>query len=224
MNNTDKTPEKAEKSRVEVVEGYIIHITVMVSGGGTNLQALIDGIAEGQIPGARIALVLSSREGAFALERARRAGINTVVVSKENYANQDELSDAILAAMAEAETDLVVTAGYMSILDKRVCSAYKGRMINIHPSLLPKYGGVGYYGLRVHQAVLAAGEKETGATVHYVDDEGVDSGEIILQERIRVLENDTPESLQKRVLEEVEHRLIVEGTNLVVQKLLRSLV
>ena len=191
----------------------------MVSGGGTNLQALIDGVADGRIAGARIVLVLSSREGAYALERAKRAGIRTVVVGKEGYPDEDGRADAILAALTEAGTDLVVTAGYMSILGKRVCTAFKGRMINIHPSLLPRYGGIGYYGIRVHQAVIAAGERETGATVHYVDDEGVDSGEVILQERVPVLEGDTAETLQRRVLEEVEHRIIVEGTNIVVRRL-----
>jgi len=197
----------------------MINISVMVSGGGTNLQALIDGVDDGRIAGAKIALVLSSRDGVYALERAKKAGIKTVVISKEEYREAVEMADAILAALKEAETDLVVTAGYMSIIHKKVCAAYAGRMINIHPALLPKFGGVGYYGLRVHRAVLEAGEKETGATVHYVDDEGVDSGEIILQERVPVLEDDTPETLQKRVLEEVEHRLIVNATNLIVQKL-----
>jgi len=191
----------------------------MVSGGGTNLQALIDGVGEGLIEGAGIALVLSSRDGVYALERAKAAGIKTIVISKEEYAGEEEKADAILAALRQAETDLVVTAGYMSIIHKKVCGAYAGRMINIHPALLPKFGGVGYYGLRVHRAVIEAGEKETGATVHYVDDEGVDTGGIIAQRRIAVFEDDTPETLQKRVLEEVEHELIVEATNLVVQKL-----
>jgi len=195
----------------------------MVSGGGTNLQALIDGVEDGRIAGARIALVLSSRDGVYALERARRAGVRTVVISKEDYPDEEEKADAILAALADAGTGLVVTAGYMSILNRRVCAAYKGRMINIHPSLLPKYGGAGCYGLRVHRAVLEAGEKETGATVHYVDDEGIDSGEIILQKRVPVMEGDTPETLQRRVLEEVEHRIIVEATNAIVQKLAHTL-
>ena len=197
----------------------MINISVMVSGGGTNLQALIDGVADGRIEGARIVLVLSSRDGAYALERARRAGIETVVVGKEEYESDEERADAILAALREAKTDLVVTAGYMSIIHKRVCRAYKGRMINIHPALLPRFGGVGYYGLRVHKAVLEAGETETGATVHFVDDEGVDSGEIIMQRSVPVLSGDTPETLQRRVLEEVEHSLIVDATNSIVRKL-----
>lgn len=196
-----------------------VNISVMVSGGGSNLQALIDGAADGRLAGARIALVLSSRDGVRALERARLAGIPTAVVSKADHPDETEKAGAILAALAGKKTDLVVMAGYMSILDKRVCAAYAGRMINIHPALLPKYGGVGYYGLRVHQAVLEAGEPETGATVHYVDGKSVDSGEIILQGRVPVADGDTPESLQARVLE-AEHRIIVEATAAVVRKLL----
>jgi len=194
----------------------------MVSGGGTNLQALIDGVADGRIAGARIALVLSSKDGVYALERARKAGIPTIVISKEAFENEEKKADAILDALAEAQTDLVVTAGYMSIIHKKVCAAYAGRLINIHPALLPKHGGVGYYGLRVHRAVLEAGEAETGATVHYVDTEGVDSGEIIMQRSIAVRPDDTPETLQRRVLDEVEHHLIVDATALVVKKLAAS--
>lgn len=197
----------------------MINISVMVSGGGTNLQALIDGVADGRIQDASIALVLSSRPGVYALERAEKAGIRTAVIDKEEYPDDEERADAILAALREAGTDLVVTAGYMSILHKRVCTAYTGCMINIHPALLPKFGGLGYYGIRVHRAVLEAGEKTTGATVHYVDAEGVDTGETILQGQIPVLSGDTPETLQKRVLDEVEHRILVEATNLVVQKI-----
>ena len=197
----------------------MINISVMVSGGGSNLQALIDGVKDGRIEGAKIVLVLSSKDGAYALERAAKESIKTVVISKKDYPDEIEKADAILAALAEAQTDLVVTAGYMSIVDKRICSAYKGRIINIHPALLPKHGGLGYYGIRVHQAVLEAGDKETGATVHYIDEEGVDSGEIILQKSTRILDGDTPETLQKRVLEEVEHPCIVEATDIVVKRL-----
>jgi len=196
----------------------VTNITVMVSGGGTNLQALIDGVEDGRIKNARIALVLSSRDGVFALERAKRAGIDTIVIGKEAYPGEEERADAILAALEKAGTDLVVTAGYMSIIHKKVCGAYAGRMINIHPALLPKFGGVGYYGLRVHRAVLEAGESETGATVHYVEGEGVDTGAIIMQRSVEVFADDTPETLQKRVLEEVEHDLIVDATDRIVQK------
>ena len=191
----------------------------MVSGGGTNLQALIDGAADGRLEGAKLVLVISSKSGAYALERARKAGINTAVIEKSDYPGEPEKTNEILRALKEANTDLVVLAGYMSILDERVCSAYKDRIINIHPALLPRHGGVGYYGLRVHRAVLAAGDKETGATVHYVDEGGVDTGRIILQRSIKVRTDDTPESLQKRVLEEVEHPLIIEAANIVARKL-----
>jgi phosphoribosylglycinamide formyltransferase-1 len=201
-------------------ETSVRRISVMVSGGGTNLQAVIDGVADGRIPGAVIALVLSSRDGVYSLERARKAGIPTVVISKKDYPDEEAKADAILAALAEVGTDLVVMAGYMSILSPRVCRAYAGRMINIHPALLPKHGGPGYYGLHVHEAVLAAGDTESGATVHYVTDGEVDSGEIISQGRVPVLAGDTPETLQQRVLT-VEHRILPEATALVLQKLFR---
>jgi phosphoribosylglycinamide formyltransferase-1 len=197
----------------------MINISVMVSGGGSNLQALIDGVSAGEIEGAKIALVLSSKDDAYALQRAARAGIKIAIISKKDYPEDNEKTDAILQALSEAETDLVVAAGYMNIIDRRLCSAYKGRIINIHPALLPKHGGLGYFGIHVHQAVIDAGDKESGATVHYIDEEGVDTGEIILQKSVPVFENDTPEILQKRVLEEVEHKIIVEATNMIVQKL-----
>ncbi|GHU65040.1 hypothetical protein AGMMS49983_12080 [Clostridia bacterium] len=196
----------------------VMNISVMVSGGGTNLQALIDRVADGSIPDARIALVLSSRDGVYSLERARKASIKTVVISKKDYPDEEAKTDAILAALAEEGTDLVVMAGYMIIVSPRIPRAYAGRIINIHPALLPRHGGPGYYGLHVHEAVLAAGDTESGATVHYVDDRGVDSGEIILQGRVPVLDGDTPEILQQRVLT-VEHRILPEATALVLQKL-----
>lgn len=190
----------------------------MVSGGGTNLQAVIDGVADGRIPNAGIVLVLSSRDGVYSLERAREAGIPTKVISKTDYPDEEKKADAIIEALEDAGTDLVVMAGYVSILSKRVCRAFAGRMINIHPALLPKHGGPGYYGIHVHEAVLAAGDKESGATVHYVADGEVDGGEIILQGSVPVLDDDTPETLQQRVLT-VEHRIIVEGTVKALQKI-----
>ena len=196
----------------------IARISVMVSGSGTNLQAVIDGVADGRIPNARIVLVLSSRDGVYSLERARKAGIPTKVISKVNYPDEEDKADAIIEALQDAETDLVVMAGYVSILSKRVCRAFAGRMINIHPALLPKHGGPGYYGIHVHEAVLAAGDTESGATVHYVSDGEVDGGEIILQGSVSVLDDDTPETLQQRVLT-VEHRIIVEGTAQVLKSL-----
>ena len=196
----------------------IARISVMVSGGGTNLQAVIDGVADGRIPNAHIVLVLSSRDGVYSLERARKSGIPTKVISKADYPDEEDKADAIIAALEDVGTDLVVMAGYVSILSRRVCRAFSGRMINIHPALLPKHGGQGYYGIHVHEAVLAAGDTESGATVHYVSDGEVDGGEIILQGSVPVLEDDTPETLQQRVLT-VEHRIIVEGTVKALQRL-----
>ena len=184
----------------------MLNISVMASGGGTNFQAILDALASGEIENAEVKLLIASNDKAFAIERAKGAGIKTVVISAKDYPDMDAKTDAILKALAEAETDLIVLAGYMSILDPKVIQEYSGRIINIHPSLIPKHCGKGMYGLKVHEAVLAAGDKETGATVHYVD-EGVDTGEIILQEKVPVMDGDTPEVLQKRVLE-TEHKIL----------------
>lgn len=187
----------------------MLRIAVLVSGGGTNLQAVIDGVESGEIPQARVVRVISSNSRAFSLERAKKHGIPGIVIGKENYPDVGERTDAILRELASAEADLVVLAGYMSILDPAVIQAYRGRIINIHPSLIPKYCGMGFYGKRVHEAVLAGGETESGATVHFVD-EGVDSGPIILQSRVPVLKGDTPETLAARVLE-TEHEILVQA-------------
>ena len=184
----------------------MLNISVMASGGGTNFQAILDALASGEIENAEVKLLIASNDKAFAIERAKGAGIKTVVISAKDYPDMDAKTDAILKALAEAETDLIVLAGYMSILDPKVIQEYSGRIINIHPSLIPKHCGKGMYGLKVHEAVLAAGDTETGATVHYVD-EGVDTGEIILQEKVPVVDGDTPEVLQKRVLE-TEHKIL----------------
>ena len=184
----------------------MLNISVMASGGGTNFQAILDALASGEIENAEVKLLIASNDKAFAIERAKGAGIKTVVISAKDYPDMDAKTDAILKALAEAETDLIVLAGYMSILDPKVIQEYSGRIINIHPSLIPKHCGKGMYGLKVHEAVIAAGDTETGATVHYVD-EGVDTGEIILQEKVPVMDGDTPEVLQKRVLE-TEHKIL----------------
>ena len=191
----------------------MINISVLVSGRGSNLQAIIDGIDSGQIEDAQIKLVISSNEHAYALERAHDAGINTAVVSSADFPGVEEKGDELLRLLEEAGTDLVVLAGYMSILSLRVCRAYKGRMINIHPSLIPKHCGEGMYGIKVHESVIASGDAESGATVHYVDDKEVDGGEIILQNTVPVMPNDTPETLAARVLE-TEHKLYVQGVNI----------
>ncbi|MDR1796336.1 MAG: phosphoribosylglycinamide formyltransferase [Clostridiales Family XIII bacterium] len=194
----------------------MVNIAVLVSGGGTDLQSLIDAEKGGRLKGARLALVVSSKAGVYALERAAAAGIEAVVIEKKGYEDEEAFAGALLAALEEAGIGLVVLAGYLCILPPRVVRAYPGRILNIHPALLPKHGGPGYYGLHVHEAVLAAGDCESGATVHYVD-EGVDSGEIILQESVPVLPGDTPEALQARVLE-VEHRILPEAVRMVVAR------
>jgi phosphoribosylglycinamide formyltransferase-1 len=194
----------------------LVNIAALVSGGGTNLQAIIDAVEGGRIKGARMTLVISSKPDAYALKRASKAGIKTAVVSKADFPDGEERTDELLRLLSEAGTDLVVLAGYMSILPPKIVQRYAGRMINIHPALLPRHGGEGYYGLRVHRAVLAAGDEESGATVHFVD-EGVDSGEIILQGKVPVLEGDTPEALAERVLA-VEHRIFVEAINVVLER------
>lgn len=192
-----------------------LRISVLVSGGGTNLQAIIDGIETGEIKDAEIVQVISSSPKAYALERATRHGIKTRVIDKNTYREQQERSQELLDALQDEKTDLVVLAGYMSILDETLVKAFKNRIINIHPSLIPKYCGPGYYGMRVHRAVIEAGEKESGATVHYVD-EGVDTGPIIMQKKVPVLEGDTPEALAARVLG-IEHSILCESIKKIVK-------
>lgn len=196
----------------------MLRISVLVSGGGTNLQAIIDGIESGMIQHAEIVQVISSTSKAFSLERAKKHNIKALVIGKENIADSQERSSSILSALKEAKTDLVILAGYMSILDASLTEAYKDRIINIHPSLIPAFCGPGFYGKRVHEAVLAAGAIETGATVHFVD-EGVDTGKIIIQEAVPVLEGDTPDSLAARVLI-TEHKILQEAIKKIVTSIL----
>lgn len=183
-------------------------VAVLVSGGGTNLQALIDKVADGQLDDVEIVRVISSRGDAFALTRAEKAGITTAVARE-----QQEVLKELKASGAE----IVVLAGYMRVLSPEIIAEYRDRIINIHPSLIPKYCGKGFYGMRVHKAVIEAGEKESGATVHYVD-EGVDTGAIILQEKVPVLDGDTPETLAARVLE-TEHEILARGLERAVDNL-----
>ncbi len=183
----------------------------MVSGGGTNLQALIDAQERGELSSGKIALVIASREGAYALERAKKAGIPTAVIPRKDYATQEAFDKAILNAWKEARIHLVVLAGYLSILSAMVTSgAYRDRIINVHPSLIPSFCGEGFYGLRVHKAALEKGVKVTGATVHVVN-EVPDGGKILLQKAVEVREGDTPEALQKRVMEEAEWVLLPQA-------------
>ncbi len=180
-----------------------VRVAVLCSGGGTNLQAILDSAAAGNIPSGEIALVVSDNASAFALERARRAGVETVVVDKKQYPDRKERETRILAALEERNIGLVVLAGFMTILSEAFTKKYEMRMINVHPSLIPSFCGPGFYGLKVHEAALARGVKVTGATVHYVN-EVCDGGPIIAQKAVCVEEGDTPEILQKRVMREAE--------------------
>lgn len=195
----------------------MLNVVVMVSGGGTNLQAIIDNIESGQIRNARIAAVISNNANAYALERAKKHGIPAVCISPKDFSSRQEFNEAFLEKVEEIGPDLIVLAGFLVVIPPEMIRRYPNQIINIHPSLIPKYCGKGFYGKRVHKAVLEGGEKESGATVHFVD-EGVDTGEIILQEKVPVLEGDTPDELAARVLK-VEHRILAEGLNQVAAKI-----
>lgn len=192
----------------------MINIAVLVSGGGSNMQAIIDGILSGKIQRAKVSLVISSKTSAFAIERAENAGIPVKILSNKILVDEKERAQKLLELLDEANTDLIVLAGYMKVIPAEVVAEYRNRIINIHPSLIPKHCGKGYYGIRVHESVLAAGDSESGATVHFVD-EGVDTGRIIIQEKVPVLEGDDADVLAARVLE-VEHKIIVKAVNDVV--------
>ncbi len=189
-------------------------IAVLVSGGGTNLQALIDAQARGEITSGEIVLVATNRPDAYALTRAQNAGIPTVVINKKACVDAAEFEEKLCAALDGAGTELIVLAGFLCILSENFTNRYKGRIINIHPSLIPSFCGEGYYGLKVHEAALARGVKLTGATVHYVN-EIPDGGEIILQQAVEVKPGDTPEILQRRVMEEAEWHLLPRAAEIV---------
>lgn len=193
-----------------------IRITVMISGSGTNLQAIIDAVEAGEIPRAKIVLVISNQASAYGLERAENHDIPTEIITDHDFADIKDREKAVIAALDNERTDLVVLAGYMKILPEAVIDAYEGRIINIHPALLPKFGGRGFYGLKVHQAVLDAGETETGVSIHYVTKE-VDAGPIILQKKVEVRQSDTPEILAERVLER-EHELYPQAIKKVIEE------
>ena len=196
-------------------------IAVLVSGGGTNLQALIDAQSRGDISHGEIVLVISNKEGAYALERAARAGIPAVVITKAACGDQEAFEDALLAQLAACEIELIVLAGFMSILSKRFTDAYEKRILNVHPSLIPSFCGEGFYGLRVHRAALERGIKVTGATVHFVN-EIPDGGEIILQKAVAIEEGDTPEILQRRVMEQAEWILLPRAVELVSERMAQN--
>ncbi|MBE6721552.1 phosphoribosylglycinamide formyltransferase [Caproicibacterium amylolyticum] len=191
----------------------MLNIAVLVSGGGTNLQALIDAQNRGEIPNGKISLVVSSRPDAYALERAQKAGIAAKVLRRKEFAQQTAYDDALLQILAENQTGLVILAGFMTIISERIIHAYENKMINIHPSLIPSFCGEGFYGLRVHEAALARGVKVTGATVHFVN-EVCDGGPIILQKAVEIQAGDTPETLQRRVMEQAEWHLLPKAAAL----------
>ena len=188
-------------------------ICVLVSGGGTNLQALIDAEKSGIIKNGKITCVISSKEGAYALERAKNAGIGTVVIPRKEYADSKSYSEAILAELNRQGADLVVLAGFMVILDECGTKAYPYRIINVHPALIPSFCGEGFYGLRVHEKALEYGVKVSGATIHFVN-EKADAGAIILQGAVDVANYETPESLQKKIMENVEWKLLPKAVSL----------
>ena len=182
-------------------------IAVLVSGGGTNLQALIDAQQSGILQSGEIVLVISNNQGAFALTRAESAGIATAVISKKELGSAEAFEDALLARLEEEKIDLIVLAGFMVILSRRFTDTYPERILNVHPSLIPSFCGEGFYGLHVHEAALAYGVKVTGATVHFVN-EIPDGGRIVMQKAVEILEGDTPEVLQKRVMQEAEWKIL----------------
>lgn len=191
-------------------------IVVLVSGGGTNLQALIDAEERREIPGGKITCVISSNPDAFALKRAEYHGIKSRVLVRKDFEDVHAYSKAMLAALNEEKADLVVYAGFMTILDETVCRAYPNKMMNVHPALIPSFCGKGFYGLRVHEAALEKGVKVTGATVHFVTEE-CDGGPIILQEPVPVLNDDTPAILQRRVMENAEWKILPKAVALFCQ-------
>ncbi len=191
-----------------------VNIGVLISGGGTNLQALIDNVENGRI-NARIRLVISNKKDAYGLERARKHGIKALYIDRRNFASEEDFNDQIIKELKALDIELVVLAGYLKLLSKRFIQSYNMKIINIHPSLIPSFAGKGYYGERVHQAVLDRGVKFTGATVHFVD-EGTDTGPIILQEIVRVEEDEDLESIKEKVLE-IEHDILIQAVKLYCQ-------
>ena len=198
----------------------MVRVAVLVSGGGTNLQAIIDAKAAGKIPSAELALVLASNEKAYALERAAKAGIPSTVLRKAKGEDVNLYGERLLAVLREHRIDLVVLAGFLTILPENVIRAYDHRILNVHPSLIPSFCGDGFYGLRVHEAALEKGVKVTGATVHFVN-EIPDGGEIILQKAVNIKKGDSPETLQKRVMEQAEWKILPKATELVCKEIIK---
>ena len=188
----------------------MLRVVVLVSGGGTNLQAIIDGVSDGTIKNAQIVGVISNNYDVFALERAKKAGIDNQVVSPKDYESREKFNDALLDKVNAYKPDLIVLAGFLVVIPEKMIDAYENKIINIHPSLIPSFCGTGFYGLKVHEEALKRGVKITGATVHFVD-EGTDTGPIIMQKAVEVKEGDTPKILQQRVMEEAEWIILPES-------------
>ena len=191
----------------------MLRVLVLVSGGGTNLQAIIDGVQNGTIRNTELVGVISNNPGVYALERAGRAGIPSEVVSPKDYPDREAFNRAFLAKVDGYKPDLIVLAGFLVVIPPEMIDRYEGQIINIHPSLIPSFCGTGYYGLKVHEAALKRGVKISGATVHYVD-KGTDTGPIILQKAVEVMPDDTPEKLQRRIMEEAEWKLLPRAVEL----------
>lgn len=191
----------------------MFRIAVMVSGGGTNLQAIIDAISSGKITDTEIAVVISNNADAYALTRAKNAGIPAVCVSRKEISDKEAYNQALIKAVDDAKVDLIVLAGFLVVIPAEMIAKYRNRIINIHPSLIPSFCGTGYYGLKVHEGALSRGVKVSGATVHFVD-EGTDTGPIILQKAVEVLDDDTPEVLQRRIMEQAEWVLLPQAIDL----------
>ena len=192
----------------------MLKVGVLVSGGGTNLQAILDAIDNGEITNAQVSLVISNNAGAYALERAKNHKIDAVCISPKSFESRDEFHKALLEKLQESGVNLVVLAGFLVAIPSMIVEAFPNRIINIHPSLIPSFCGTGYYGLRVHEGALARGVRVTGATVHFVD-AGTDTGPIILQKAVEIAPEDTPETLQRRVMENAEWKILPEAIDLI---------
>lgn len=192
----------------------MLKLAVLVSGGGTNLQAIIDAIDNGTITNAKIEVVISNNQNAYALERAKQHGIEAMCISPKEFESREAFNKAFLEKLDDFEVDLVVLAGFLVVIPEMMIQKYRNRIINIHPSLIPSFCGTGYYGLKVHEGALARGVKVTGATVHFVD-EGTDTGPIILQKPVMIEQGDTPEVLQRRVMEQAEWKILPQAIDLI---------
>lgn len=192
----------------------MLKVAVLVSGGGTNLQAILDAIDNGTITNAKVEVVISNNKNAYALERAKNRGIEALCISPKDYGTRDAFNKAFLEKLDGCQPDLIVLAGFLVVIPKQMIEKYRNRIINIHPSLIPSFCGTGYYGLKVHEGVLSRGVKVTGATVHFVD-EGTDTGPIILQKAVEVEQDDTPEILQRRVMEKAEWIIMPKAIDLI---------